>query len=270
MGFWKFGRRIIQSGTKPWGYINVLNGDIDWQPSDISNLALWLDADDAATITLDGSSNVEQWNDKSGNGYHVAQMDSACRPQLITDGLNSKDLLRFDGSDDFLEVGSSLSSTFDFSLFIVITPRTTSNTEHDSWFASCLLTSDSMTDTFQFDCSPTNFRFLGDWGDIVSSSAITTDPVIAFSSTDAGYYGMWFDGVEDVTGTGAITPEFKTIGIARNRGNSRWMNTDISEVVLYSRPLTTTEREKVEGYLAHKWGLAGNLLTSHPYKDSAP
>ena len=28
--------------------------------------------------------------------------------------------------------------------------------------------------------------------------------------------------------------------------------------------------EKAEGYLAHKWGLASNLPSSHPYKNSAP
>ena len=34
--------------------------------------------------------------------------------------------------------------------------------------------------------------------------------------------------------------------------------TDISDV------------EKAEGYLAHKWGLTGNLPVTHPYKSSAP
>ena len=29
-------------------------------------------------------------------------------------------------------------------------------------------------------------------------------------------------------------------------------------------------RQKVEGYLAHKWGVAGNLPANHPYKASAP
>ena len=35
-------------------------------------------------------------------------------------------------------------------------------------------------------------------------------------------------------------------------------STDISDV------------QKAEGYLAHKWGLEGNLPVSHPYKSSAP
>jgi hypothetical protein len=31
-----------------------------------------------------------------------------------------------------------------------------------------------------------------------------------------------------------------------------------------------TDVEKAEGYIAHKWGLEGNLPVSHPYKSSAP
>jgi hypothetical protein len=33
--------------------------------------------------------------------------------------------------------------------------------------------------------------------------------------------------------------------------------------------LTDSEIQKVEGYLAHKWGLAGTLPASHPYKQSS-
>lgn len=31
-----------------------------------------------------------------------------------------------------------------------------------------------------------------------------------------------------------------------------------------------TDVQKAEGYLAHKWGLEGNLPSGHPYKSSAP
>ena len=31
-----------------------------------------------------------------------------------------------------------------------------------------------------------------------------------------------------------------------------------------------SDRQKVEGYLSHKWGLTGNLPSDHPYKNTAP
>jgi hypothetical protein len=47
--------------------------------------------------------------------------------------------------------------------------------------------------------------------------------------------------------------EFFTVASVPGTGG-----TDISDV------------EKAEGYLAHKWGLTGNLPVSHPYKNTAP
>jgi len=43
-----------------------------------------------------------------------------------------------------------------------------------------------------------------------------------------------------------------------------------SEVLFFAANLSTTDRQKVEGYLAHKWNLAGNLPADHPYKAAAP
>jgi hypothetical protein len=34
--------------------------------------------------------------------------------------------------------------------------------------------------------------------------------------------------------------------------------------------MTTADRQRVEGYLAHKWGLTANLPADHPYKNAAP
>ena len=45
---------------------------------------------------------------------------------------------------------------------------------------------------------------------------------------------------------------------------------EIAEAVAYNRVLPGLAREKIEGYLAHKWGLTGELPTDHPYKNDAP
>ena len=37
-----------------------------------AGLALWLDATDAATLTIDGANNVSEWRDKSGGGHDAA------------------------------------------------------------------------------------------------------------------------------------------------------------------------------------------------------
>jgi hypothetical protein len=47
----------------------------------------------------------------------------------------------------------------------------------------------------------------------------------------------------------------------------------IAEFILFNGILTTTQRQQIEGYLAWKWGLQGNLTTgavAHPYKSFRP
>ena len=45
---------------------------------------------------------------------------------------------------------------------------------------------------------------------------------------------------------------------------------DIAEVILYNSVLTTLQVQQIEGYLAWKWGLQGNLPVGHPYKNAPP
>lgn len=45
---------------------------------------------------------------------------------------------------------------------------------------------------------------------------------------------------------------------------------DALEIMAFSTALPVEDRQKVEGYLAHKWGMAGVLPLDHPYKGYAP
>lgn len=62
-----------------------------------TNLKAWYDAADTTTISLSGS-NVTQWNDKSGNGFHLSQGNNSLRPQSGTLTINSKNVLDFDSA----------------------------------------------------------------------------------------------------------------------------------------------------------------------------
>ena len=45
---------------------------------------------------------------------------------------------------------------------------------------------------------------------------------------------------------------------------------DIAEFIIVDGVASTSDRQKVEGYLAHKWGTTSALASSHPYKSSQP
>ena len=59
------------------------------------------------------------------------------------------------------------------------------------------------------------------------------------------------------------------IGSDRTNGGRNW-NGVIGEVLSFSSKLSDTDRKKVEGYLAHKWGVANTLDSNHTYKDVPP
>jgi hypothetical protein len=44
----------------------------------------------------------------------------------------------------------------------------------------------------------------------------------------------------------------------------------VAEAIYTNAKQSTTDRQKIEGILAHKWGLAGELDSSHPYKAAPP
>jgi len=66
-----------------------------------------------------------------------------------------------------------------------------------------------------------------------------------------------------------ITNGVVTIGQSRNN-NGHTVEGMIGEVLVFARVLSDTDRQLVEGYLAWKWGLEGDLPSGHPYKSAAP
>lgn len=51
---------------------------------------------------------------------------------------------------------------------------------------------------------------------------------------------------------------------------NNWWNGNFGEAIICNASLSEPDRQMVEGYLAHKWGLAGNLVDGHPHKAAPP
>ncbi len=50
---------------------------------------------DAGSTLAANTDTVQQWNDKSGNGYHLSQATAGRRPQYLSGGFNSKPTVQF-------------------------------------------------------------------------------------------------------------------------------------------------------------------------------
>ena len=75
---------------------------------------LWLKAD--AGVTTNASGLVTQWNDQSGNGNNATQSDTNHSPLFVSNVLNGKPALRFDGDQDNTDLGDFLHGSGDVGL----------------------------------------------------------------------------------------------------------------------------------------------------------
>lgn len=82
-----------------------------WNPSNLSNVALWLDASDSSTLFQDSarttaassdSDPIGCWKDKSSNSRNATQTTANQKPILKLAALNSLPVIQWDGSNDYL------------------------------------------------------------------------------------------------------------------------------------------------------------------------
>jgi hypothetical protein len=88
-----------------------------WKPTVNPGLALWFDASDNSSVTLNGST-VAQWNDKSPNQYAVIQPSTGNQPTYVLNSLNSFPGLQLSNTAWLYQYGNAMSN-YTGSLFYV-------------------------------------------------------------------------------------------------------------------------------------------------------
>jgi hypothetical protein len=243
-----------------------------WTPASLTT-ENWYDAADTATIT-DTSGVVTQWDDKSGNANHLSAVGSG----IFTDRRtrNSSNVMDIEEGSYFSKTGYQLPA--DCSIFMMSAIDSISvNT--DALFSI----NGGGGKNFQFESgdfvSPRN-EFLARFSQIGIGTNNT------FASTDQkgpSIYELIFDlnGGSDLEvyidgtsfGTTAYTAQCgpnSQLLLFVNRSLSQFPDGYAAEFIVVPSVLSTTDRQKMEGYLAWKWGLTAQLDVSHPYKTSRP
>lgn len=81
-----------------------------------------------------------------------------------------------------------------------------------------------------------------------------------------------------INGTARATNTFTTTAdtnvtaalFINGNGTGQFDTSQVAEILHYNDNLTLAQCQKIEGYLAWKWGLVGNLPNAHPYKIAPP
>lgn len=230
-----------------------------WTPRDLPSLQLWFEAADLSTIILNGST-VSQWNGKAGNNRNISQTLASSQPGFSLTSFNSKPGVTFDGVNDVLV--SSFSETFAPVNYALTLTTSNNNLSITMFGGSGDFIFSSRSAGYQFGSAPQQI-----------APATISDLNIVVSSANLGSKLAWVNGIAASLNTGS---SFGGTGVfqigARNAPSSPsdfWGGT-ISKLIVFSGEINTIDRLKLEGYLAHKDNLLGNLPANHPYKYAPP
>ncbi len=229
-----------------------------WTPANMVTHR-WFDFSDPLTITLSGS-NITQINDKSGNAGHATQGTVVLQPVAVAASLNSLDVGRF--TNDMLAF--PLSTVDGWSVFTV--HKANSATSHqmllgeiDS-FIPIGIPGDLGTNMIRID--GVNDTPAPTWHADGSLQAPTTrSDTHAIIATDA-----W-----RIVSISGLRGSISTYYIGNdNGGNQLALDGDLAQMIILPSVPSAANREKLEGWAAHKYGLTSLLPGGHPFKTSPP
>lgn len=98
-----------------------------------------------------------------------------------------------------------------------------------------------------------------------TGSASTRKNGSVITATSTGYDNGWQVIVFRTNGSSVSQGQ-----LARDRTNVSYGGIVFGEELAFNSVLSDADTEKIEGYLAWKWGLEGSLPGGHPYKSSPP
>jgi hypothetical protein len=254
------------------------NTNAAWSPSSITT-RLWLDMDDETTIASSGGI-VTQIDDKSGNNYDFVPSTNASIT-AISSGQNGKNILRFDGKSDATSYRSVEFSSTAVHKWYFITKVTASDSQ-DALFTfskqsptlQIILFNLSGVDTFSGDWylrygSDMGPHLTGNSSNLLDQWVMLSIELDATNTTASAFLNTV------AYNTNVSQPGLATMGTAsvrindNNNTGNQTADSDWGEIVCVE-DVTQTNSEKIEGYLAHKWGLTTDLPSAHPYKTQAP
>ena len=244
-----------------------------------SDLKIWLKAnygvEENISDTAEDSDAVKRWLDNTVNNNHAIQITSGNRPTYYHGGINFNPVINFDGSNH--EMRASIVANSVMTIF-AISDGTYSSTKS-------LLNLDNGTngsiDMRQLNSSTLEGRYTDSTG---TSSGIVTNNITNVSSGTPYLVNyrylenkksrLFINGVlQSLPATNTNTNTLSgtmdaNIGSIPSDPTTRWEG-DLAELIIYNYKISQAERQKIESYLAVKYGITlGANGSSLNYTDS--
>jgi hypothetical protein len=237
-----------------------------FSPNQISGLAFWFDASDPNTIVRSSGNAVRQWLDKSGRRNSATLANGTVTTGSFS--VNNLNTVSF-ASAAQMNLPNITFTSGNRSIFLVANIGASGN------LYAFLAGGTANTTTLLYIDSVNYLNYAKALTQILAGTA----PSVAYNAT-ALYSAKNVTNGLNVNGT-AITLNQVNTPSAFNTGSAQeylgqgpanaTAAINYAEFLLYDSDLAFPgQQQQVEGYLAWKWGLVGNLPASHPYKYAPP
>ena len=249
-------------------------------PTGISGLSLWLDsttglydATSGGSLVTANAASVARWEDQSGNSRHATQSTAGFRATLRTSVQNSRNIIRFDGTDDFYTgISGSLqpaNASTRLSFFMACIPDLASRQASFGGGGIIRGMAADNSEGWYFGVRSTGkFAFNQSSGAnacIVSTSTLITNTPYIIGSVFDGSQGMTTS--TRLTNYLSSTAETDVLddgsggwgsGEEIGRGftsSSYYFKGDLCEIVIYDSALSSENINNVVTYLSTKWSI---------------
>jgi len=241
----------------------------DFNIKNINGLTLWLDASDKKTVLdknlklVSNKNKISFWKDKSNNNYNIFGKNE---PTYLTSGFNNEPTINFANSNYMM--GNIPAGKFKNGITAFVVYEKDSNYNMQEGLISRGSSSSSQSTSnagYTIDIYNNQRSPYGKSSYNISQK--NTKNIFSYSLNKNSY-------IESVNG---IVKMYKTdlnqpiidptsgfyIG-TRNDLLTQFTG-NISEIILFNRSLTDSEKFQVEGYLSNKWNLTASLSLTHPH-----
>jgi len=237
----------------------------------VPNMQYWVKAD----LGVTGGATASAWADQSGNAFNVTQATAASQPARLTNRTNFNQAILFDGVNDQMTLAGGIMGTATYNDFNVFAVTRVNTVQNSSLF-------------FETQSAGGRINAHAPWGDNIfywdaGSAGGTQRLQVAWGGAVSTNYVWGLTSSTTATASGARQEIFRNgrrIGFDNTMtaftgnnsvfnlgsgGGGSYFNGDIDEVVMYRGNLTTSQLQKIQSYLAIKWGISLDQTVATSY-----
>lgn len=252
----------------------------DFDLFNTSELAFWMSLHPNATrtSTISYGTNISGVTDVSGNSRNTIQGVTTAQPQYQATGFNGLPAIYFDGGDDTLQTSTNFPITGNPNFTVIALYRKDiGGTGHFLGWGDGTV-SLALSGTYD-DGSTATYAYAGGNSFFIAPQPAATGLIYAYTKPAGAISGsnLFING-NSITPSSASanTPNISSnpLVIGKLANLAFFFRGLLMEMVVFNKALTTDERQRAEGILAHRWyRLAGQsvlLPSGHPYFSTPP